>query len=159
MSMYRFRDASTSAEVSSLSLWKSTPFRTVMVTSLPSADGSYFSSRSIFGPFFESRVKSPSYICQPMLAVTVAVVKTGSNAGGSPMMAHLRMPPFFGSPAAGLAAAAGFASAGLAAAAVGAGAAAGAAGFVSAGLAAAAGGVVAAGAAGLDSAGLAAGAC
>ena len=101
MSAYRFSDASTSAEVSSLSLWKRTPFRSVMVTFLPSLIGSYFSSRSIFGPFFESRVNSPSKTCQPKLAVTVAVVKTGSWAGGSPIMAHLSVPPFFGSPAGG----------------------------------------------------------
>src|SRR5581483_6579335 len=64
--------------------------------------------------------------CQPKLAVTVAVVNIGSSAGGSPMIAHFSVPPFFGSPA-GLAAAAGFAAsvglasaAGLAAACVGA---------------------------------------
>ena len=73
MSVYRFSDASTSAEVSSLSLWKRTPFRSVIVTFLPSLLGSYFSSRSIFGPGRRSRVNSPSKTCQPKFAVTVAV--------------------------------------------------------------------------------------
>ena len=114
MSLYRLSDASTSAEVTSLSLWKVTPFRSVMVTFLPSLEGSYFSSRSIFGACEALRVKRPSKTCQPKFAVTVAVVNCGSSAGGSPIVAHFRVPPFFGSPpglaAAGLASAAGFAS-------------------------------------------------
>ena len=60
MSTYRLSDASTSAEVTSLSLWKVTPLRSVIVAFLPSLEGSYFSSSISFGAWALLRMNSPS---------------------------------------------------------------------------------------------------
>src|ERR687888_2566753 len=46
-------------------------------------------------------MKSPSSACHIVTDVMVAVVKPGSSAGGSPMIATFTVPPFFGVLAAG----------------------------------------------------------
>src|SRR6266540_2175663 len=124
IAIQRLTEATTSAEVISLSLWKGMFLRRLNIQFLPSPETSYLSSKNGTGSCLSFFWKSCSNMCHEMLAVIVAVVNDGSSAGGSPMIPTFRVPPFRGSSAglapwadwpagAGLVSALGVGSAGL----------------------------------------------
>src|SRR6266545_4649155 len=99
IAIQRLTEATTSAEVISLSLWKGMFLRRLNIQFLPSPETSYLSSKNGTGSCLSFFWKSCSNMCHEMLAVIVAVVNDGSSAGGSPMIPTFRVPPFRGSSA------------------------------------------------------------